>query len=138
MERHGSESFFVVGEGLLGETVGGREPRLVGDAAAGAPPFRMGPNGAGRAPTDAARLKIAKAMTEGGGGSSRIPAGYTYLGQFLDHDLTFDKTDVTFGDHISPGELLQGRSPSLDLDSMYGAGPQQKTSRSIRSGAGSP
>ena len=21
-----------------------------------------------------------------------IPAGYTYLGQFLDHDLTFDKT----------------------------------------------
>ena len=131
MERHGSESFFVVGEGLLGETVGGREPRLVGDAAAGAPPFRfsrMGPNGAGRAPTDAGRLKIAKAMTEGGGGSSRIPAGYTYLGQFLDHDLTFDKTDVTFGDHISPGELLQGRSPSLDLDSLYGAGPQDPAS----------
>ena len=131
MERHGSESFYVIGEGLLGQTVGGREPRLAGDAAAGAPPFRfsrMGPNGAGRAPTDAARSRVAHAMTVGGGGASRIPAGYTYLGQFLDHDLTFDKTDVTFGDHISPGELLQGRSPSLDLDSLYGAGPQDPAS----------
>ena len=28
MERHGSESYFVVGEGLLGETVGGRDRTL--------------------------------------------------------------------------------------------------------------
>ena len=31
-------------------------------------------------------------MTEGGGGASQVPAGFTYLGQFVDHDLTFDKT----------------------------------------------
>ena len=34
MERHGSESYFVVGEGLLGETLGGRE--LAAVSAAGA------------------------------------------------------------------------------------------------------
>jgi hypothetical protein len=34
MEQHGSEPFFVLGEGLLGETVGGREPKLATAAAA--------------------------------------------------------------------------------------------------------
>ena len=29
-----------------------------------------------------------------GGGSGDIPAGYTYLGQFIDHDLTMDRTTV--------------------------------------------
>jgi hypothetical protein len=59
----------------------------------------------------------------GGGGESSIPAGYTYLGQFIDHDLTMDRTDVMLGEDISPTDLLQGRSPRLDLDSLYGAGP---------------
>ena len=62
-------------------------------------------------------------MVEGGGGPSQIPAGFTYLGQFTDHDLTFDKTNVMLGEHVSPALLLQARSPSLDLDSLYGAGP---------------
>ena len=63
-------------------------------------------------------------MTGGGGGESSVPAGFTYLGQFIDHDLTFDRTKVMLGQNVSPAELLQGRSPSLDLDSLYGAGPQ--------------
>jgi hypothetical protein len=62
-------------------------------------------------------------MTGGGGGDSDIPAGFTYLGQFIDHDLTFDKTSVMLGENVSPADLLQARSPSLDLDSLYGAGP---------------
>jgi hypothetical protein len=62
-------------------------------------------------------------MATGGGGESDIPAGFTYLGQFVDHDLTFDKTAVMLGEHVSAAQLLQGRSPSLDLDSLYGAGP---------------
>jgi hypothetical protein len=48
MAKHGSESYFVVGEGLLGESVGGRERTLAPAAEAAAPPFRfarMGPRG---------------------------------------------------------------------------------------------
>jgi hypothetical protein len=57
-----------------------------------------------------------------------VPAGYTYLGQFIDHDLTMDVTDVRLGEDVSPGELLQARSPTLDLDSLYGAGPSDPES----------
>ena len=133
---HGSESFFVVGEGLLSESRGGREEPDAGAAperagapaiatAAAAPPFRfrrVGPKG-GRPLSREIRKKLAKAMTAGGGGLSDIPAGYTYLGQFIDHDLTFDKTKVALGENVAPADLLQGRSPALDLDSLYGAGP---------------
>jgi hypothetical protein len=62
-------------------------------------------------------------MTAAPSGASQIPAGFTYLGQFIDHDLTFDKTQVMLGANISPAQLVQARSPSLDLDSLYGAGP---------------
>ena len=32
---------------------------------------------------------------------SHIPSGFTYLGQFIDHDLTFDKTNVMFGQNVA-------------------------------------
>jgi hypothetical protein len=95
VEKHGSETFFVLGEGLLGETVGGREPRLAADAVADTPPFRfsrMGPKGTDRQLTECNRKRIGNAIAAGGGGASQVPAGFTYLGQFIDHDLTFDKT----------------------------------------------
>ena len=41
MERHGSESYFVLGEGLLGESVGGREATLSERVEAAAPPFSV-------------------------------------------------------------------------------------------------
>ncbi|HYZ11932.1 MAG TPA: peroxidase family protein, partial [Actinomycetota bacterium] len=127
MERHGSESYFILGEGLVGESVGGRTTRATA-AADGAPPFRfsrLGPRGTGRQPSDSIIDKLGAAMVAGGGGDSQIPAGFTYLGQFVDHDLTFDKTSVMLGENVSPADLLQGRSPSLDLDSLYGAGPTE-------------
>jgi hypothetical protein len=127
VEHHGSESYFVLGEGLLSESVGGRERPLAAAVEAAAPAFRfsrMGPNGIGHQLSEAIRKKLAAAMTSGGGGNSGpIPAGFTYLGQFIDHDLTFDKTTVMLGQNVSATQLLQGRSPSLDLDSLYGAGP---------------
>lgn len=125
MERHGSESFFIVGEGLVDESGGGRERSFAAAAgASAAPPFRfsrMGPKGVALGAPN--RIKIAAAMTAGGSGPSDVPSGFTYLGQFIDHDLTSDKTKVILGHDVSPGELLQARSPRLDLDSLYGAGP---------------
>ncbi|HYH35400.1 MAG TPA: peroxidase family protein, partial [Nocardioides sp.] len=130
--RHGREHFFVEGEGLFGDADTAPETAPVGDppararAAATAADFRfsrMGPRSDRRMPVGILR-KVARAMAAGGDGADgTIPAGYTYLGQFVDHDLTFDQTTVALGDHVSPADLLQGRSPSLDLDNLYGAGP---------------
>ena len=125
-QRHGSETYFVIGEGLLDEGAGPRETALAAVIAETTPPFRfsrMGPKGTQRQLGGANRAQIAKAMAVGAGGASQIPAGFTYLGQFVDHDLTFDKTNVMLGENVSPADLLQARSPSLDLDSLYGAGP---------------
>lgn len=50
-----------------------------------------------------------------------VPAGYTYLGQFVDHDLTFDTTSsLNPRDPTPPSNL---RTPSFDLDCVYGSGP---------------
>ena len=128
MEQHGSESFFVIGEGLLGETAGGREPTLPSRRTSRRSPRRFasrgsGPKGTGKQLNETNRKKIGSLMAAGTGGQGQIPAGFTYLGQFTDHDLTFDKTSVTLGTKVSPAQLVQARSPSLDLDSLYGAGP---------------
>ena len=95
MEQHGSESFFVIGEGLLDETAGGRKPTVVLPSAIAAitPPFRfsrLGPKGAGKQLNETNRKKIGSLMAAGTGDEGQIPAGFTYLGQFTDHDLTFD------------------------------------------------
>lgn len=52
-----------------------------------------------------------------------IPAGYTYFGQFLDHDLTFDNRPDDLTTPTDPATLTNGRTPQLDLDSLYGTGP---------------
>jgi len=125
MEQHGAESYYVLGEGLLTESGGGRPQTLPPEVEALTAPFRfsrMGPSGAGEQLGDVTRRKLAEAMTTGASAGSRIPSGFTYLGQFIDHDLTFDKTTVMLGVDVSPADLLQGRSPVLDLDSLYGAG----------------
>jgi hypothetical protein len=134
--RHGRETFSVDGEGLLGHpgarpaVAPAQDPPARARAAAAAPDFRfsrMGPRGT-RLPV-ALRRKVARAMaTPGTGGRGSIAAGYTYLGQFVDHDLTFDATTVALGKSVSPADLLQGRSPTLDLDSVYGAGPADPVS----------
>ena len=137
--HHGSETFFIEGEGLVGAQAGGRsgderdpvnasaEPSVAAPTALAAqatPPFRFsrcGPKGEPLGP--AVTKKLAEAMVSGGGGDGPVPAGYTYLGQFIDHDLTMDRTDVELGDDVPPSQLVQGRSPRLDLDSLYGVGP---------------
>jgi hypothetical protein len=130
MERHGSESYYILGEGLLSESVGGRERPLAAAVEAATPPFRftrLGPKGPPL--SDSLLGRVADAMTTVDRRlQSRIPAGFTYLGQFVDHDLTFDRTTVMLGERVTPAQLVQARSPSLDLDSLYGAGPQDPES----------
>lgn len=51
-----------------------------------------------------------------------LPAGYTYLGQFIDHDITFDPTTVPEM-RVDPQAVFNFRTPKLELDSVYLAGP---------------
>jgi hypothetical protein len=51
-----------------------------------------------------------------------IPAGYTYLGQFIDHDITFDPVS-SLQRQNDPDALHDFRTPRYDLDSLYGRGP---------------
>jgi Animal haem peroxidase len=54
-----------------------------------------------------------------------IPAGFTYLGQFIDHDITFDPMSKLDRPN-DPTSLVNFRTPRLDLDSLYGSGPQDQ------------
>ena len=54
-----------------------------------------------------------------------IAAGYTYLGQFIDHDITFDPAS-SLQQQNDPNALVDFRTPRLDLDSLYGRGPDDQ------------
>src|SRR5258708_1223774 len=47
-----------------------------------------------------------------------IPAAYTYFGQFIMHDLTSDDTPLRSAGLREPEEIINYRSPRLDLDSL--------------------
>src|SRR6266567_3523321 len=55
----------------------------------------------------------------------RITAGYTYFGQFVDHDLTFDPVS-SLSKEIDVDALVDFRTPRFDLDSIYGSGPDDQ------------
>jgi hypothetical protein len=52
-----------------------------------------------------------------------VPAGFTYVGQFIDHDITLDQRPNDLLSAVDIETLTNGRTPQLDLDSVYGAGP---------------
>jgi hypothetical protein len=49
-------------------------------------------------------------------------AGTTFMGQFIDHDMTFDETSP-LGRVTDPAASPNTRTPGFDLDSVYGRGP---------------
>lgn len=55
----------------------------------------------------------------------QIAAGYTYLGQFIAHDISFDPSSI-HQRSLDPGRRESFRSPRLDLDLVYGGGPEQQ------------
>jgi Animal haem peroxidase len=52
-----------------------------------------------------------------------ILSGTVYFGQFVDHDLTRDRTRLEQEPYPNPRETRNWRTPKLDLDSLYGNGP---------------
>ena len=55
---------------------------------------------------------------------SATPSGFTYVGQFVDHDITLDVSSALDSPTlVDAGVINNMRSPMLDLDSVYGRGP---------------
>ena len=58
-------------------------------------------------------------------GVPRIPAAYTFFGQFVDHDITFDPRS-SLQKANDPDNLEDFRTPAFDLDNIYGRGPDDQ------------
>jgi hypothetical protein len=77
--------------------------------------------------SDLAKLATAMTGTDGPQDGpdpeeSDFAAAYTYFGQFIDHDITFDPS--TFQQQQSdPDGIRDFRTPRFDLDNVYGRGP---------------
>ncbi len=141
---------FVSGHGLVSRHViaeraaGARVPALAGAGAAGleslvteAPTIggeqgqaffdRMFDGLPALDATDADLEQLANTMKEADTrdatlNNTNVPAGFTYLGQFIDHDISLDLSPLS--EKIEdPAMLKNFRTPGLDLDSLYGAGP---------------
>ena len=64
--------------------------------------------------------KTARTASESG-----IPALYTYFGQFVDHDITFDPAS-RLQKQNDPDALVDFRTRAFDLDNVYGGGPDDQ------------
>src|SRR4029450_2505319 len=87
-----------------------------------------------RSATTVERLKeLGRTMVDPGAatGDGTVPAGYTYFGQVVGHDITFETGAFQTADLLAPGlaplplarirdELKNLRTASLELDSLYG------------------
>jgi hypothetical protein len=79
----------------------------------------------GFSPPDALLRDLAAQMGEPAGATLDNPdilAGDTFLGQFIDHDMTLDRTPMP-AQQADPKGLTNFDSPYFDLASVYGRGP---------------
>lgn len=95
--------------------------------------------------TYAGLVKLGDTMREpidGLGADSSIPSAYTYFGQFIDHDVTFEAKSedmVKLSDDdfrvLTPEEIhtkiTNGRTPGLDLDNVYYKPAPRRCSRMV-------
>lgn len=51
-----------------------------------------------------------------------LTSGFTFVGQFIDHDITFDTTTLS-EQQSDPYATTNFRTPRYDLDAIYGRGP---------------
>jgi len=73
----------------------------------------------GRGPVD---LIADPALSVNNPNNPTMTAGATFMGQFMDHDMTFDLSS-RLGVPAEPARSANSRTPGFDLDSVYGAGP---------------
>jgi len=71
---------------------------------------------------DPIKLITEPALSANNPDNPELTAGFTFLGQFLDHDMTFDPTS-SLARQQDPEAVRNFRIPALDLDSLYGSGP---------------
>jgi Animal haem peroxidase len=69
--------------------------------------------------------ELARRMREHGGDLDHpdLPAGYTYFGQLVNHDLSFDPVS-SLRRRNDPAGVEDFRTPRFDLDMVYGGGPE--------------
>lgn len=58
--------------------------------------------------------------------NAAMTAGVTFFGQFLDHDVTFDRRSVLLA-NADPARTRNFRTAAYDLDSVYGEGPERSS-----------
>lgn len=81
--------------------------------------------------TDEAALDLARAMTAGGEGdrgacaNPQIPAGVTFVLQFMAHDLTLGRSGAAAA-VPAPGCIDRARTPALDLACLYAGTPDDR------------
>ena len=74
-------------------------------------------------PSDEAIKQIASKMVEEDeSDASNIPLAFAFLGQFIDHDITLDPVS-RLDERLDPDAIRNFRTPALDLDNVYGEGP---------------
>jgi hypothetical protein len=66
---------------------------------------------------DLAKHMVKPTRTE----SKKIPAGYTYFGQFVDHDISLDsKSRIYPWQPVDLSDIVNKRVPAFDLETVYG------------------
>lgn len=124
--RHGREAYYIAGEGMRCLGTHGETRQWVASSVEETIEFRFSrfvPGLTGQPNSDDLLHQLAVAMVQKRGQTDpTLPAGYTYLGQFVDHDMTLDPSELDLH-RVGILPLQSLRSPSLDLDSLYGRGP---------------
>ncbi len=91
---------------------------------------RMFPRLEGFTPSDQSLTNLVQTQRDAGKArldNVGVPAGFTYLGQFIDHDLTRN-LDPLPAAPLDPTTLKNFRTAAFDLDSVYGKGPADPSS----------
>ncbi len=87
--------------------------------------------------TELKKLGAKKGPMDGGGTPSTtetVSAGDVFFGQFIDHDVTLD-VESSLSAVAHPYEIPNLRTPALDLDNVYGDGPDAQSYLYHTSGA---